>query len=119
MGPWMIVDPLELVLLGARMADPAFRETAGNHLFNGELATLVNSPDAKQALWRWLAQRGVDRIGEEKPLDAIVRVLTEIQKRRDYVRDLIAELDDLKPGEITSLQLRELRDKLRLCKGTK
>lgn len=110
----VVIDPLELVILGARMADPKFKELAGNDLFSGDLSNVVNAVPGKQSaeLWKWLKMKGVERQGEEKPLDAIVRTLSENRDRRSHVREIMSAVNSLKPGEITRGQLLEIRDKL-------
>lgn len=113
----MIVDlVLELLLLGARMANPELRATIPNDLFTGDLAEFITAENGDQVrkLWEWLAVQGVVREGAEKPLEAIIRCLTTREERRAIARELIAEIDKLTAAEIGSVtRLRELRDKVR------
>lgn len=105
---------LECLALGARLADPKFREIAANDLFTGEIADVVNAAAGKQSgeLWKWLKANGVERNGEEKPLESIIRTLAENRDRRKCVRQIMDAVHSLRPGEISRAQLMEIRDKI-------
>lgn len=110
----MFVDPLELVLLGARMANRELKDVITDDLFTGELAALVAPPENTIAgrLRDWLKHYGVKWVVEEKPLDAIVRTLAYNRDRRAFQKDIRETIRQATCGDIRSVtELRGMLDK--------
>lgn len=110
----VIEEILEFMLIGARLADPKLREAYGNDLFSGDLLNVVNAVPGKQAseLWSLMKRYGVERVAEEKPLEAVARTLREKVERRKCVKEISEVLNSWTQKDITRRQLMELRDKL-------
>ncbi len=112
----MIVDDMELSLLGARLANPKLRSVITDGLFTGELAAIMAAPNGQKEtmLWVWLATRGVVRQAAEAPLDAIVRTIRANKARRDASAELIREINRLTASDVRSAtELRNLTDRIR------
>ena len=107
----MIANELELVVFGAWLANPELRPSIPIEILSGSLSDLLTPPNATMAkrVWDWLKPFGVRQVDQEKPLEAIVRVLIEQQKIRKHkqdIRKVIRENCDV--ASVT--QLRELLD---------
>lgn len=110
----MIVDPLELIALGARLADKNLKELLPDDLFSGELAELLMPPQETMAkrLWDWLRGKGVKRVETEKHLEAIARTLKENKDRRHVLKSIRDAIREHKSGDVRSTsELREMLDK--------
>lgn len=110
----VIEEILEFILVGARLADPKLRESYGNDLFSGDLLNVVTTAPAKQAseLWALMKRYGVERVADEKLLDAVARTLRDKVERRKCVTEISEVLNSWTQKDITRRQLMELRDKL-------
>lgn len=110
----MIVNPLQLVLLGARLADPSLKDLIPNEVFSGELAELVAPPQETfgKRLWDWLKSKGVRRVESEKPIEAIARVMREDRDRYKRLSEIRGLIRENKSSDISGVsELRELLDR--------
>lgn len=109
----MIVNELEPILLGARLADKNLRETIPDSVFSGELAEVVAPPAETVAkrFWDWLKTKGVVRQESETPLEAITRTLLENQRRYKRLSEIRTLIREHTSSDVSGVsELRELLD---------
>lgn len=108
----MIASELELILFGAWLADPSLRESIPLEILGEELSSLLVPPKSSMAkrTWDWLKSFRVTQVDDEKPLQAIIRVLTaekSVRDKKQEIRKIIRENCDV--SGVT--ELRELLDR--------